>query len=98
MDRRGRCVGYQEPQASSSPALHLGPLYMISQELKGLISRNGCKPLIQILSFLIWPFHILIWNDILIPFSGMSKRGKKIPLLLSELLIFSFQEDLGKAA
>lgn len=57
--------------------------------IKGFISRKGCKPLIQIMSFLILLFHILIWNDILIIFSGISKRKKNSFDPLERLIFFS---------
>lgn len=94
MDKRGCCVGHLEPHALPSSTRWTS--VQDFPVIKGLISRNGCKALIQILSFLIW-LLILMWNDILILFPGISKR-KKIPLLLLELHIFFFLRRLGQSS
>lgn len=83
------------PGAPGSALLYTLDLCAGFPSKKGLISRNGCKALIQILSFLIWLLHILMWNDILILFPGISKR-KKIPLLLLELHFFLFKKTWAK--
>ena len=90
------------PEAQAPPRM-LGPflLYVMNlvhdfSAIKGFISRKGCKPLMQIMSFLILLFHILIWNDILILFSGISKRKKTSFDPLERLIFFLLKEALSK--
>lgn len=90
-----------EPQALrliASPLLFLcSNSAHIFLGIKGLITRNGRKPLVQIKSFLILLFHILIGNDTVILFLGFP-RGKVILLTLLELFIFSLKKALASVS